>query len=144
MCFEGGLLCLVLGKWGERLWAATAWCRLPALLLGSWPSDCSPAPLVQGNNGQGTLGIGSVPPEGPENSVVPVPVAGNVTFKQLCAGDERVCGLTTQGAVYCFGLFYAQSDGRATAEALPALASPRPPPSLLLAPTSSFLPTQSL
>ena len=33
----------------------------------------------------------------------PVPVAGGLTFRSISAGYEHTCGVTTQGAAYCWG-----------------------------------------
>jgi hypothetical protein len=33
----------------------------------------------------------------------PVAVGGKLRFKQIAAGDEHVCALTAQGAIYCWG-----------------------------------------
>lgn len=53
--------------------------------------------------------IGSEPL--PVRSLVPLPVAGGLAFKQMCGGEYRTCGLATDGRVYCSGLFYAQISG---------------------------------
>lgn len=36
-------------------------------------------------------------------STVPVPVAGNLSFVDVSAGDQHTCGVTAAGAVYCWG-----------------------------------------
>jgi alpha-tubulin suppressor-like RCC1 family protein len=45
----------------------------------------------------------TVPPFYARCSHVPVPVAGGHTFVSLAAGQNHVCGLTSDGSVYCWG-----------------------------------------
>jgi alpha-tubulin suppressor-like RCC1 family protein len=52
-----------------------------------------------GENSQGELGAGVV-----TNAVpVPTPVAGNLKWRMISAGDEHSCGVTVGGDVYCWG-----------------------------------------
>jgi alpha-tubulin suppressor-like RCC1 family protein len=51
-----------------------------------------------GYGGQGRLGNDSN-----ENSLVPAPVAGGVTFATLAAGWHNTCGLTRDGELFCWG-----------------------------------------
>jgi alpha-tubulin suppressor-like RCC1 family protein len=53
-----------------------------------------------GSNGSGQLGNGSV--GGPDVNV-PTPVAGGFSFSKISAGSRFTCGLTTGGAIYCWG-----------------------------------------
>ncbi len=52
-----------------------------------------------GQNVQGQLGTGS----GESLSPVPARVAGGLSFLDIGVGYEHSCGLTTDGAVYCWG-----------------------------------------
>lgn len=52
-----------------------------------------------GSNRSGQLGNGGIG----DSSAVPVPVAGGLTFAKISAGSRHTCGLTTDGAVYCWG-----------------------------------------
>jgi alpha-tubulin suppressor-like RCC1 family protein len=52
-----------------------------------------------GYNAEGQLGSGSAV----DSSLVPVPVAGGLTFVAISAGSLHTCGLTSAGAVYCWG-----------------------------------------
>lgn len=65
--------------------------------------------------------LGAEPPFGPDCSVpcarTPVPVAGGHTFQSLSAGYFHTCGLTTSGAVLCWGgapIGDGTRDGRMT------------------------------
>ena len=49
-------------------------------------------------SGFGPLGDGSVTPRS-----VPVAVTGDLTFSSVSPGREHTCGLTTNGAAYCWG-----------------------------------------
>jgi alpha-tubulin suppressor-like RCC1 family protein len=51
-----------------------------------------------GRNTSGELGNGGV-----TNSAVPVPVAGNLTFKVIAGGLVHTCGLSKTGKAYCWG-----------------------------------------
>lgn len=58
-----------------------------------------------GSRVSGETGDGD-PVEGSDirfNNRVPYPVAGNHTFAQLSAGSSHTCGVTTAGALYCWG-----------------------------------------
>jgi alpha-tubulin suppressor-like RCC1 family protein len=52
-----------------------------------------------GRNTDGELGTGSAG----GLSVVPLAVAGGLTFDRVSSGEFHTCGLTTTGAVYCWG-----------------------------------------
>ncbi len=66
-----------------------------------------------GSNFAGELGTGEF--EGPEVcgfvdcSTVPVPVTGDFEFETLSVGGGHVCGVATDGVVYCWG---SNSSGR--------------------------------
>ena len=53
-----------------------------------------------GLGGTGELGNGD---ESVLGSQVPLPVVGGLVFAQLAAGGSHTCGLTTAGALYCWG-----------------------------------------
>jgi alpha-tubulin suppressor-like RCC1 family protein len=53
-----------------------------------------------GSNLFGRLGIGSTV----SSSQVPVPVFGGLTFSAISAGGTHVCGVTTTGQAYCWGI----------------------------------------
>jgi alpha-tubulin suppressor-like RCC1 family protein len=46
----------------------------------------------------GMLGTGT-----DASSLRPVPVAGGLSFRQVSAGSEHTCGVTTDDRVYCWG-----------------------------------------
>ncbi len=52
-----------------------------------------------GQNGQGQLGIASSDSFSP----VPAPVAGGLVLRDIGVGSGNSCGLTTDGAAYCWG-----------------------------------------
>jgi alpha-tubulin suppressor-like RCC1 family protein len=52
-----------------------------------------------GSNSKGQLGNGSVG----GTSTVAVPVSGGLTFVSLSAGGAHTCGVTPDGAIYCWG-----------------------------------------
>jgi alpha-tubulin suppressor-like RCC1 family protein len=52
-----------------------------------------------GRNDQGRLGDGTADIERPE----PVPVTGGLRFRQVGAGEDHTCGVTTGNRVYCWG-----------------------------------------
>lgn len=52
-----------------------------------------------GSNRSGQLGTGTIG----DSSAVPVAVSGGLTFSRISAGSRHTCGLTTTGAVYCWG-----------------------------------------
>ncbi len=54
-------------------------------------------------------------------SAVPVPVAGNLTFRSISAGAVFTCGVTTAGAGYCWGSngYGVLGDGTTTDRATP-------------------------
>ena len=52
-----------------------------------------------GDHSSGQLGIGSMG----GSSSVPVPVAGQASFTAVSAGGAHTCGLTADGAAYCWG-----------------------------------------
>ncbi len=69
------------------------------------------APVCGGAGAQGQLGDGST-----ARSLVPVAVAGGLTFKALVAAAEGqgVCGLTASGALYCWGFNSSGQLGNGT------------------------------
>jgi alpha-tubulin suppressor-like RCC1 family protein len=52
-----------------------------------------------GSNRSGQLGTGIVG----DSSASPVAVSGGLTFSKLSAGSRHTCGITTAGAIYCWG-----------------------------------------
>ena len=54
--------------------------------------------LAWSSNDHGQLGDGTK-----VNRLSPIPVSGGLSFKQIAAGSVTTCGLTTDGAVYCWG-----------------------------------------
>jgi alpha-tubulin suppressor-like RCC1 family protein len=59
--------------------------------------------------GQGhQLGIGLVDPSG--QATVPTKVSGDLKWAELSAGDIHTCGITVDGAAYCWG--YGLADGQ--------------------------------
>ena len=61
-----------------------------------------------GSNVSGQLGAGSVG----GSFTAPVAVAGGLTFAKISAGERHTCGLTTAGAVYCWGRNFDLQLGR--------------------------------
>jgi alpha-tubulin suppressor-like RCC1 family protein len=57
-----------------------------------------------GYNEHGELGDGTV-----SQRLIPVPVVGNRTFRQVSAGNWHTCGVTTSNVAYCWG---RDSDGQ--------------------------------
>ncbi len=55
-----------------------------------------------GVNDWGQLGVGTQDTEVVPHSA-PLPVAGELTFAQVAAGDEHTCGVTTADEAYCWG-----------------------------------------
>ncbi|HTA73340.1 MAG TPA: hypothetical protein VK733_03655 [Gemmatimonadaceae bacterium] len=64
--------------------------------------------LCYGQNEYGQVGD-SMPTAGDTVVTTPTPVAGQHTFSALTAGTAHTCGVTTTGAVYCWG---ADSTGQ--------------------------------
>ena len=58
-----------------------------------------------GSDAYGQLGDNGVSGQ----SVVPVAVAGGITFQSLSAGSTHTCGIATSGTLYCWG---SNGDGR--------------------------------
>jgi alpha-tubulin suppressor-like RCC1 family protein len=54
-----------------------------------------------GSNEEGDLGVGAA--ANIYKTSTPVAVAGGLTFRIVSAGDSHACGVTTAGAVYCWG-----------------------------------------
>ena len=52
-----------------------------------------------GSNAAGQLGVG----DNVASSSVPLPVSGGITFASISAGESHTCGLTPDGALYCWG-----------------------------------------
>jgi alpha-tubulin suppressor-like RCC1 family protein len=52
-----------------------------------------------GYNSRGQLGIG----DSPMRSLVPAPVAGDLTFISVAVGVFHACGITVDGSAYCWG-----------------------------------------
>ena len=91
-----------------------------------------------GRNFEGQLGIGTT--TGPEQcpdvgvpmpadcSTVPVAILGGLTFQSLGAGGRHTCGVTTDGAVYCWGrnLEGQLGDGTTTQRSAPIAVTVEP------------------
>lgn len=75
----------------------------------------------------GGVGGTGIPRSGtdPPNAFTPVPVPGNLTFKSVSAGVDRICSLLTSGAAYCWGA--PDSEGGPGPDSF----SPRPVPGQL-------------
>lgn len=70
----------------------------------------------------GLLGTGS---DAQQNSATPVAVAGGLTFRQLAAGADHMCGVTTDDRVFCWGANNAGQlgTGNRTSSATPVRAA---------------------
>lgn len=55
--------------------------------------------MCWGSNSWGTLGQ----PTNVSFSTTPQEIAGNLSFRQLSAGADHMCGITTDGKAYCWG-----------------------------------------
>jgi alpha-tubulin suppressor-like RCC1 family protein len=72
-------------------------------LSGGWEHTCgitaSGAAYCWGTNVDGELGIGT----SGNSSYTPIAAAQGLTFTAISAGRSHTCGLTANGAVYCWG-----------------------------------------
>lgn len=75
-----------------------------------------------GDNGYGQLGNGATDTAG---ATTPVAVSGGLAFQRLAAGALFTCGLTTAGALYCWGnnVFGQLGTGGGGASSVPVPAS---------------------
>jgi alpha-tubulin suppressor-like RCC1 family protein len=75
-----------------------------AVVTAGFRHSCAATPdgaaFCWGDNESGRLGDGTAN----DRSTVPVPVAGAHEFRELSAGREHTCGVTTAGKAYCWGL----------------------------------------
>jgi len=60
-----------------------------------------------GGNSNGALGVGTYG----DVSATPVPVAGGLTFASVIPAYDATCGLTTNGAAYCWGPYWGVTQG---------------------------------
>lgn len=101
---------------GELGNGTTAWASSPVPVEGgltfqamsAGPSQScglttSAAAYCWGANYYGELGNGASVNGSTQRVSHPVPVAGGLTFQSISAGGYHTCGLTTAGAVYCWG-----------------------------------------
>ena len=75
---------------------------LASLTAGGWHTcglDASGTAYCWGLNARGSVGNGTFT----NHLLSPVQVSGGLTFATLSAGDQHTCGLTTNGALYCWG-----------------------------------------
>ncbi|MBW1905325.1 MAG: hypothetical protein JRD92_11210 [Deltaproteobacteria bacterium] len=96
--------------------------RVTAAFNSSYSLDDSGNAFAWGHNIYGQLGIG-----GDEEVDVPLstPVTGGLAFKQLSAGMHYACGVTTWGALYCWGRnAYTKLGMGGTAWGVPELREP--------------------
>jgi len=78
--------------------------------------DATGSAWCWGANDEGQLGITR---DDVLDIATPMHVAGDLTFAQLAAGDTHTCGLTAQGAAYCWGSnFFGKLGTGSTAEFL--------------------------
>lgn len=75
-----------------------------------------------GTNSRGHLGTG----EADSGSDVPVPVAGDLSFTALVAGDNHTCGLASGGEAYCWGWDTDGQRGDGQAGVRDTVAAPAP------------------
>ncbi len=81
-----------------------------------------------GYNFYGTLGRGTIDPSGTTPFPTPQPVSGGRTFVDLKGGGYHMCGLTSTGAVYCWGddEFGQIGDGGGSPATVPTLVTGAP------------------
>jgi alpha-tubulin suppressor-like RCC1 family protein len=79
-----------------------------------------------GSHSHGQLGTGKLADQGEASHPLPMAVTGGLKFKSLVAGSEYTCGLTSDGAAYCWGYNYngqlgngAQQFGASTTSPVP-------------------------
>jgi len=69
-----------------------------------------------GSNGEGELGAATNSDCGVRCSMIPVLVDGSLTFQSVSAGTFHTCGVTSDGAAYCWGSYsYGQLGADTTA-----------------------------
>lgn len=113
------------GHWYPRRAAVPA--TLVSLTAG-WAHTCgltaAGAAWCWGSNSNGQLGNGSI---GGTNSVA-APVTGGLVFVALSAGGSYTCGVTTPGAIYCWGANASGQlgDGTQTDRAVPTRVTEAP------------------
>ena len=70
--------------------------------------DLGQSALLLGDNSEAEVGDGTT-----TNRLVPVPVGGALRFRQVSAGFDSTCAVTTDNRAYCWGATAGQlGDGR--------------------------------
>jgi alpha-tubulin suppressor-like RCC1 family protein len=88
----------------------------------SYSLDISGNAFAWGENVYGQLGMGG---DNEADVLVSTPVTGGLAFRQLSGGMHYACGVTTWGALYCWGRnLYAQLGIGATAGEVPEVRAP--------------------
>lgn len=98
---------------GLMLFSVTAGPANPSVGSGTCGLTFTGEAYCWGDNGLGQLGIGMT--SGPELcgshlepcSATPLPVAGGLSFRSISSSGVRACGITVEGAPYCWGSGYA-------------------------------------
>lgn len=105
-----------------------------------------------GPGGEGQLGVGPVGPCGPGDresydtfrracvASVPTPVAGGLRFASVSAGSQHTCGVTTEGAAYCWGFNHDGVLGTARVAYDCPIGYSDPDPNAAAAPCRQFTP----
>lgn len=101
---------------------------LTSITAGDWHTCglvASGAAYCWGYGERGSIGNGSFDPA----QLTPAPVSGGLTFASISAGSQHTCGLTSSGALFCWGSNEdgALGDGTGTNRAVPTrVAGSRP------------------
>jgi len=97
---------------------------LTSITAADWHTcglDASGAAYCWGYGERGSIGNGSFDPA----QLTPVPVSGGLTFVSISAGSQHTCGLTSSGALFCWGRNEdgELGDGTGTNRAVPTRVS---------------------
>lgn len=97
---------------------STRWSRLSAGEAHTCGITFGGTAYCWGSNDLQQLGIGG----GVPSADTPTLVAGGVTFTEISAGSRHTCGITTGGAVYCWGANESGQLGTGVASVVPVIA----------------------
>ncbi len=118
--------CGEFGRCGSRPVRVSGALRFASITAGGAHScalDPSGQAYCWGDNVWGQLGTGDL---SPENTALPLAVAGGQTFTTIRAGREHTCALTGAGELYCWGLDFFGELGRGALEEEVVFPTPAP------------------